>query len=471
MNQIKEFSSGGKRHSIDFKRVLKVGMSLLPPLLIFLLCPLGMTPRQSSVAAALLLTIIWWCTGWVDKTVASCILIAFFLLFSGAPVKTVLAFPCSSTFLLIALTYLFSRGIHNAQLAEKYLEPMLRRFGRTPLRVLLLAVFMLVVTMYIIPQPLARLIIVADILKAYLDRTDTDTEERSTLIFGVYFIYVFVNMLTMNADIILNTTAVTVAGLSMKDAGWMRYMTVPSAIYLVAAIALLCLIFRKELMGRKVIVYQGGDAGSKESRGERRSYRVEILAAATVILWLTEPLHGIPNWAVTLASVLVMYAFGVLKLKDLSAIDVKMLVFLTAAMSIGGVMSANGTSDCVFSVLKGLIRGDSLLGTILPVMLITICMHMILGSNTTTVSVVIPGIIYVCSDVLSAQVVMFIVYIASVTQWLFPFHSVGLMMGVSRNAFTAKHVLKVGIPLTIMVFAAVFALYIPWWRLIGVFPG
>lgn len=471
MNQIKEIGSGEGKHTLDLKRILKIWISLLPPLLIFLICPLGMTPLQSSVAAVLLLTIIWWCTGWVDKTVASCILIVFFLLFSGAPAKTVLAFPRSSTFLLIALTYLFSRGIHNARLAEKYLEPMLRRFGRTPLKVLLLAVLMLVVTTYIIPQPLARLIIVADILKAYLDRTDADPEEKSALIFGVYFIYVFVNMLTMNADIILNTTAVAVAGLSMKDADWMRCMAVPSVIYLVAALALLCLIFRKELIGGKTIAYRGGDAGGTESSGEKRSYRVEILAAATVILWLTEPLHGIPNWAVTLASVLVMYAFGVLKLKDLSAIDVKMLVFLTAAMSIGGVMSANGTSDCVFSVLKGLIHGDSLLGTILPVMLITICMHMILGSNTTTVSVVIPGIIYICADVLSAESVMFIVYITSVTQWLFPFHSVGLMMGVSRNAFTAKHVLKVGIPLTIMVFAAIFALYIPWWRLIGVFPG
>ena len=151
MNQIKETGSGEGKHTLDLKRVLKIWISLLPPLLIFLICPLGMTPLQSSVAAVLLLTIIWWCTGWVDKTVASCILIVFFLLFSGAPAKTVLAFPRSSTFLLIALTYLFSRGIHNARLAEKYLEPMLRRFGRTTLKVLLLAVLTLVVTTYIIP--------------------------------------------------------------------------------------------------------------------------------------------------------------------------------------------------------------------------------------------------------------------------------------------------------------------------------
>ena len=210
------------------QKTLAVAFSLMPPLLLFLMRPLGMDGQQAFVAALLVLVILWWCTGLVNKTLASCILIVGFLAFSGAPPRTVLSFPLSNTFLLIALTYLFSRGVTKAGLAERYLEPLLRRVGNTPLKALLCGGLMLLITVYAIPQPLARLIIVADIVKGYLDKTDGGEELRSTLLFGVFVLYIFVNMLTMNADIILNTTCVAVAGLEMTEGEWIRYMAVPS---------------------------------------------------------------------------------------------------------------------------------------------------------------------------------------------------------------------------------------------------
>lgn len=450
------------------KYIIKLCISMLLPALIFIFQPLGMSMQQSAVLAVLMLVIIWWSTGWVDKTLASCILILFFLLFSGAPAKTVLTFPLSPTFLLIALTYLFSRGIKNSQVAEKYIEPMLLKFGNTPLKTLLFGTFMLIVTMYIIPQPLARLIIVTDTLRAYLDKTDADSDIKSTLLFGMYFMYLFVNMLTMNADIILNTTSAAVAGLKMRDLDWIKYMAVPSLIYGAAAFAAFCLLFRKKLKMQTKFAYNSAESKSGAEQSRKNNYAMEILVVVTMLLWLTEPLHNIPSWLVTMVSIVIMYIMGDLKVKDLSAIDVKMLIFLTAAMSIGGVMSANGTANRIFSILRNMISGDSIASIMLPIMLITICMHMILGSNTTTVSVVIPGVIFMCSDILPSEIVMFTVYITTVAQWLFPFHSVPLMMGVSQDYFSSKHVLKMGIALTAMVFIAIFALYIPWWKLIGV---
>lgn len=452
-------------HIIGKKAMCIAGSTLLP-LLLFLAQPMGMDRRQALVTALLVLVIIWWCTGLVNKMLASCVLIAGFLLFSGAPLKTIFSFPLSSTFLLIALTYLFSKGVTKSGLAEKYLEPMLRKVGNTPLKALLCGGLMLLITIYAIPQPLARLIIVADIVKGYLDKTDGEETLKSVLLFGIFVLYVFVNMLTMNADIILNTTAAAVANLEMTDGQWLRYMAVPSLAYATAVIALLLLIFRRELAGKKLRIQEPRRDAPQNTAGcwDRE---LLLLIAATVALWLTEPLHGIPNWAVTLCSIGVMFALGVLKAPDLKAIDISMLMFLTAAMSIGGVMSANGTADLVFSSLRGLIGSGSTVQVVFAVMLITICMHMLLGSNTTTISVVIPGVVFLCQGILPPTVIMFIVYVASATQWLFPFHSVGLMMGASKNYFTVRHVLALGIPLTLLVFAAVFGLYLPWWKLIG----
>lgn len=202
------------------QKVIYIALSAVLPLLILLIRPFEMDMRQSATLAVLLLVIIWWCTGIVGKTLASCVLIVSFLFLSGAQPRTVFSFPLSSTFLLIVLTYLFSRGVANSGLAEKYLEPVFTHVASTPFKAVILGALMLAVTIYAIPQPLARLIIISDIVRAYLEKTDADEAAKSTVIFGVFVMYIFVNMLTMNADIILNTTSAAVAGGQMTDGEW-----------------------------------------------------------------------------------------------------------------------------------------------------------------------------------------------------------------------------------------------------------
>lgn len=446
------------------KRILLIILSALVPVLIVLTRPLGFDMKQSLVVGGLLLVIIWWSTGLVNKVTASCVLLLNFLLFSGAQVKTIFSFPMSSTFLLITLTYLFSKGVLNSHMAERYLEPLLIRSASTPMRAILMSGIMLLITMYAIPQPLARIIIVADIMQMYLNKIDADEKVKSVILFGVFVMYIYVNMFTMNADIILNTTAAAVSGIEMTDGRWMLYMLVPSLLLMAAVLALIRVVFARNIAGKRLCIRE---PVQQKARVDRRDKMLLALLAVTICLWFTESLHGIPAWAVTLFSIVIMFFMGTLNLADLKVIDVPMLVFLTAAMSIGGVMSANGTADIIFSALRELLSGRSTLLTVLAVMIITMCMHMVLGSNTTTVSVVIPGIIYMCRDMLPAEIIMFIVYISSVSQWLFPFHSVGLMMGSSKNYFPSGYVTRLGLPMTILVFLAVFLLFIPWWRLMG----
>ena len=465
MDLFKEADRPGKKVP---KIVFDLLLSAILPVIILIVRPLEMTLQQCAVTSILILVIIWWCTGIVNKTVSSIILIISFLLFSGAPVKTVFSFPLSNTFLLIVLTYLFSRGVLNSGLADKYLEPLLCKVGNSAVKTLFLSAGMLVILIYAIPQPLARLIIIADILKGYLDKTDAPDGTKSVLLYGVFYLYIFVNMFTMSADIILNTTSVAVAGLEMSDIQWMKYMLIPSIAYTAFALLLFCLVLRKDICGKRLRLQKREPYNSTAENSSKKPTAILALVIVTMILWLTESLHGIPNWAITLGSVIIMLFMGELRPKDINAIDFNMLIFLTAAMSIGGVMSANGAADRIFSTLNSLIVSSSGNYAIFAVSVITICMHMILGSNTTTVSVVIPGVMYMCNGLLNPEVMLFTVHVVSVSQWLFPFHSVGLMMGTSKNYFTPKHVLMMGIPLTLFVFAAIFGLYLPWWRFLGI---
>lgn len=116
------------------RRTLIILLTLIPALLILVFRPLGFSLQQSGILSALVLTILWWVTGAVERTIASVFLLAVFLLASGAPAATVFSFPLSENFIMIAVSFLFSQGISNSGLPGKLLQPLLNRFARSPLR-------------------------------------------------------------------------------------------------------------------------------------------------------------------------------------------------------------------------------------------------------------------------------------------------------------------------------------------------
>lgn len=441
--------------------------SFVFPLIIFVMRPFGMDWYQSAVIAVLLLVIIWWSTSLVNKIVSSCVLLLSFLLFTSAPLTTVFSFPLSNNFLLIAFTYVFSKGIANSGLAEKFLQPILFRYANTPVKSLLAIVVLFVITMYMIPQPLARLIIVADIFIGYLDKTTAPKDTKTVLMFGVFVLYGAVNTCTQKADIILNTMAVNVAHLSLTDGDWLSYMLVPSIVYSAIILGLMCLLFRKDLKGIRLDVCEEWKGKRNPGKVGKKEWLSLLLILGTVVLWMTEPIHGVASWKITLISIIIMFATGMLKLPDLKAVDISMLVFLTAALAIGGVMKANGTADIIFSRLGNILPNESVFGYIIVMIFITMCIHMILGSNTTTISVVIPGLLIMCRGILPSPIIMFISYLSSCSHWLLPFHAVGMMVGASKGYFPTKYMLKMGIPMTAVIVFAIICIYLPWWYLLG----
>lgn len=117
---------------IHGKWLLELAASLAVPLGILVCQPIGLTLRQSAVAAGVLLTIIWWSSGLVKKIPASLFLILLFALVSGTGYRTVLAFPLSETFPMIMITYVFSQAISNSGLVDHLFQPVLLKLVHTP---------------------------------------------------------------------------------------------------------------------------------------------------------------------------------------------------------------------------------------------------------------------------------------------------------------------------------------------------
>ncbi|MPM85255.1 hypothetical protein SDC9_132333 [bioreactor metagenome] len=364
------------------------------------------------------------------------------------------------------LAYLFSQGIANSGLVDKLFEPYLFRFANTPVKTLLSIIAMYIITIYMIPQPLARLIIVAMLFRSFLSNTTASTETVSILMYACFIFYAVVNMATRNADIIMNNASLAFAGVSMSDGQWIKYMAVPVIIYGGLICALFIFLFRKNLIGIQFSIAKpsGEQDKPKLNKTERQTL---VIILFTILLWMTEGIHSINAILVTFASSLLLFGLKVLSKKDFKAIDVTTLVFLTAAFSIGGVMKACGAADIVFSQLAVLFPKQYSPLYLVIMIFVGVLMHMILGSNITTLSVVVPGLTVICSNVLRPEIIMFVAFNSIAFHSILPFHSAAMMIGFSNGYFPSKYVAKLGIPVTFLLFAATMFLFVPWWKWIG----
>lgn len=182
---------------------------------------------------------------------------------------------------------------------------------------------------------------------------------------------------------------------------------------------------------------------------------------------MTGSLHGLNSTLITLVGTLALFALGILGREDWKAIDVTTLLFLTAALSIGGVMKSCGAAQLIFGLLEGLFPARFSPCYLLVMVLVTMLLHMILGSNTTTLSVVIPGMMLLCGQVVSEPVIIYTAILGVSFHALLPFHSVSMMVGASNGYFPARLVTKMGLPLTVLVYLAALCIFLPYWHLIA----
>ena len=445
------------------KRTVLIGCTLILPLLILILRPLELSPQQSGILAALVLTILWWVTGAVERTLASAFLLLVFLLFSGAPVRTVFSFPLSENFILIAVSFLFSQGIANSGLMEKLLLPLLGRWARTPARTVLFFFLSAAVMVFIIPQPFSRIIILSLIYRQFFGKIELPEQTRSALMLGLYYFTVILNMGMGRGDIILNGALVSMAGQSVGEGAWIKLMLLPTLAFTATAAILFLLLFRRQLRAFPALGPVRRERVSL-SGSEKRNL---IFLLAVILLWATEEFHPLTGTIIVVAATALMFPMGMLKLPDWKAVNLKLLVFLTAAFAIGGTLKACGVADRLFSMFVPIFPARFSALYVLIVLAAAVLLHTVLGSNITTMSVVVPGLMSIGAGVAPAQPLMFLICVAVCGQFLLPFHHVILLLGEGNRYYSSRELLRVGLPNTVLMFAAVYLFYLPWWRLIG----
>lgn len=388
-----------------------------------------------------------------------------YLLFSGAPLNSIFSFPLSQNFVLIIISFLFSQGISNSGLVDKLLRPVLLRFGKSPLRLIGIMLLLSFAMCFIIPQPFSRIILMALIFVNFFKKLDLPAEQRAVWMLALFIISVIVNMSMIRGDIILNTTLLSMAGVNISEGTWFQYMFAPTMVYLLLALGLYWLLNRKAIAAT---AFPKQATPTEKVSLDRKEKGHLVLILVAVVVWALEAFHGIPGLYIVIAATVLMIPAGLLKLPDLKSVNVPLLVFLTAAFAIGGTLNSCGVADVLFTAFAKIFPEKYSMLYILLIMGTTILLHMLLGSNITTMSVVVPGMMSVAAGVVPEMMLVFLVLIAVCGHFILPFHHVVLLLGEGNHYYNTKQIIRFGLTLTILVLVCVFAVYLPWWSLLGI---
>jgi di/tricarboxylate transporter len=435
------------------------------PIMILLIRPMGLDINQSIVLATLTLTIILWTTGIVNKLYASIFMLVMFSVFGKTPIIKIFDFLISETFVMIVFSYIFSQGISNSKLAQKLLEPQLHKHGTNFVKFLIIILILQFVMIFVIPQPFSRIIILSIIIKEYFNSINLLEKSQSSLMFWIHASSVFINMTLIRGDLILNNALLNISNTIMSESTWIKYMAVPALIFYFIATIGFVFVFKEDLETYNDCEKIPNIEKEKFTTNDKINFTIIVLV---VVIWATESIHGISGTIVVILGSSAMFFSKLLKVQDLKCVDIKLLVFLTAAFSIGRVMTYSGTSDLLFSNFTTIFPNEFNNVYILFIIVASMALHMILGSNITTLSVVLPGLLLISSGTADKNIVMFITYIAVCAHFLLPFHHVIVLIGNGNKLFSSSNIIRYAPMLTILVIFSIFFVYRTWWIIIGV---
>ncbi|MGI6579144.1 MAG: SLC13 family permease [Saccharofermentanales bacterium] len=447
-------------------------LTVFAGLLLFLINPLSLNGKSAFLFASLMMTTILWATEAVHKTWSSIYLLLVFIFCGKTPVLSVISFAWSNTMLLIIMTQILSVGIMNSGIIDGPVENLMRRTSNKLFFTLLLPYLMGVVLIFIIPQAFARVLILGSIYDAILKvGNEKEAQVKQALIFNAFLAVTITYMMFPGGDIVLNLAAINFSGPEAQEAltfwNWAKWMVVPTIVTSAVMLILTRFLFAKDLAG-----YHTGMITEKTQTDKRLPSSKKILTVLTMIViiafWMTESMHGIAPWIPAMAGLLIMTGSGLLRKEDYKIVNIHFLIFLTTAFSIGKVLGQAGITDAIFFNLEKLIPvGNS--DIYLPVIAImTLLLHMGIGSSVATMSVVLPVFIPMAvANGFPSQMITLIVYIMVNIHFLFPFHHATLLIGIGKNYYEGKFMLKTGVVMTFVSLLLVFLLFIPWWKFIG----
>lgn len=432
----------------------------------------GLTPEGQKCLALSLMTVVFWACQVAQPGYTAGLYLVLLIITGVAEPAQVFNSWTGSTLWLIIGAYLIANAVDSSGLGRRIAYNYMLRFVSGYKSVIMGIWVLTFILSLLIPHPWPRAFLIMSVMAVMIKSSGIEKGDAVKIGFAVFAASVPISLIFLTGDATINPLAVANSGVDVSFIQWFIYMGPPAIVASILTLILFLFLFRPEKeieINKDEVKQQIADLGPMTGIEKRTAFWIVV----AVILWLTDSVHGIDIGWVTLGVGMLMampIVGNVLTPKDWGAVPVATLVFLTAAIAIGQVGGATGMNAWIADTLFPATVPDNIFVLAAFIALISIIIHMLLGSVIAVMGVAVPAILaFTGSMDMSPVVPTFICYMAIASHYLFPFQHLNMLVGASEDTggYTQKETLKMGFPLIAVVFITTVVVMVPWFMVLG----
>lgn len=443
---------------------------------IIMLLPLGgmgLEPAGQKCLALSLMTVVWWAMNVAQSGFVGGIYLVSLIIFGVAGPDVVFkAWYGSSTIWLVIGAYMIAGAVKDSGLGERIAYAFIKKFVRS-YNSIIISIFVLTFIMSVlIPHPWPRAFLIMSVMAVVIKSGNIPKVDAVKIGFTVFAASVPVSLIFLTGDSVINPLAASYAGEPVSWLGWFKLMGVPAIVAAVITLVLILILFKPS---QPVTINMDEITEKQKALGSLTTIekRTAVWLIIAIALWLTDSIHGIDVGWITLAVAMCMslpLIGEVLTVKSWGQVPVHVLVFLTSAMAIGGVGGASGMNKWLADTILPANLPENIFVLALLIAAIAIVVHMFMGSVIAVMGVLIPSLLIATEALGIAPIaIALIVYVSIAAHYILPFHHLNMLVGQGEEngMYTQKETIKLGVPLTVVVFILVIV-EVLWWNVIGV---
>ncbi len=455
------------------KSVLGLILGIAVAVLINILPLEGLSSKGKMCLGLTLMTVVFWAFQIVQSGYASGLYLALLVIFQVAEPAVVFSPWIGSTMYLVIGAYLIASAVKSSGLGERIAYGFIIKFVSSYKSIIISIFALTFILSVLIPHPWPRAFLIMSVMTVVIKSAKIPKEDAIKIGFAVFAASVPVSMIFLTGDSVINPLAVQASGMAVSWIQWFVYMGPPNIVASIITCILLLVLFEpsQEVRINKEEIKEKLNALGSISNVEKRTI---VWLAIAVILWMTDSIHGINiGWITLLIAMLMSFPLigGILTPKQWGEVPVHVLLFLTAAMTIGKVGAVTGMNTWIAETIlpSSIPSNPYVLAAIIAV--ISIGIHMVLGSVIAVMGIAIPALLIFTEPMgISPIITTLLVYSAIGVHYILPFHHLNILVGQGEEngMYSQKEAMRLGIPLTIVIFVVVLV-EVAYWQIIGLF--
>jgi anion transporter len=459
----------------EYSQRMRVGSALGPLVgLVLWLSPLPVAPEAHLTLAIVAFMIVYWITEPMDHGLTAMVGCFLFWALGIAKFETAFAGFANDTPWFLFGAMLMGEAASRSGLARRIGFLVMRLLGTSYSRILLSIIIIVFILNFMVPSGLAQLSIIAPMtigIIAGFGLGPGSNVARGLFVILSYCCGLFNKMILSGGASIL--TRGMVERLTGTPTYWSQYLIafLPASLLTIIACWLTILwLFppeKKELPGGRQYVQDAMAQMGPWSVAEKKTLIVMLIA---ISLWATDLLHEISPAVTALGAglALVLPRIGVLKTKDVRAVNILVVIFMAGALSMGTVLVETKALDVLTVVMMSWMA--PLLGGFLGSSVLYwtgFAYHFVLASELSMLSTSLPVIVnFAMQNGYNPTALAMVLNFASAGK-IFVYQSAVLILGYSFGYFQAKDLLRVGLVLSIVEGRLLDFLVPFYWPLIG----